>query len=154
MKFSIRPMTSNDAKRIAELSGDLGYPTTAYSVGQRIMGLEGRTDHALLVAHEASNPTQILGWVHVRINESIETETQAEIRALIVDESSRGQGLGKKLVEAAEAWSMPLVNGITLSSQTSRSEAHRFYQKLNYRISKTSYTFRKALTAAPSSSKL
>ena len=146
MEIIVRQMLSNDAGRVAELSGELGYPTSPETMELRISRLSGRIDHLLLVVCEKSKQSMILGWIHVRINESLELDSHAEIVALIVAQNSRGLRIGQKLVDAAEDWCLPLVSVITLKSQTIRTDAHRFYQRLNYQIMKSSYMFSKTIS--------
>lgn len=68
----------------------------------------------------------------------------AIIEDLIVDEQSRGKGIGKELVEFVEReLKKEGIKGIELVSDVHRSEAHEFWDKLGY--PKSGYQFRKIL---------
>ena len=68
----------------------------------------------------------------------IPTGTKAWIEDVVVDSKSRGQGLGKALMEHAlqEARERG-VKSIDLTSRPSRERANRLYQSLGYRIRET-----------------
>jgi ribosomal protein S18 acetylase RimI-like enzyme len=145
----VRQVTAEDAVAVAELCTQLGYPVGAEPMRRRIAALAGRDDHAVLVAESAAG--RVVGWVHVCEAMLIEIDPTAEIWGLIVDESVRGQGFGRALMDAAEEW----VSGrglamMRLRSRVQREGAHRFYERLGYRIAKTSHTFEKRLaTTSP-----
>lgn len=60
------------------------------------------------------------------------------INDLVVDQVYRGQGLGRKLMEAAHevAWCGPCTH-INLTSSPHRETAHRLYQDMGYTIKET-----------------
>jgi GNAT superfamily N-acetyltransferase len=88
----------------------------------------------------------LLGWIHVSINRLVESDPDAEIRGLVVDEAARSGGLGRRLVEEAEAWALERGHGwISVRSNVIRDRTHRFYERLGYRRTKTQHKFRKQL---------
>ena len=141
---SIRPARPDDAEALAELNGQLGYPTSASVVRARLEPVLASADDALLVApDDADRP---IGWVHVAIERGLEVSSAAGLRGLVVDEGHRSQGLGHVLVQAAEDWARRRGCGVlTLRSRISRERAHRFYEREGFRLTKTSRVFEKDL---------
>ncbi|MFB3920620.1 MAG: GNAT family N-acetyltransferase [Terriglobia bacterium] len=87
-----------------------------------------------------------VGWVHVFVCHLVESDAFTEIGGLVVDEKWRGAGIGRLLVEQAEAWARAKgCTSIRLRSNIIRQEAHQFYSKLGYRIVKTQHAFTKTL---------
>jgi GNAT superfamily N-acetyltransferase len=144
----IRPMASDDAAAVAALCGQLGYPASAAQVVHRLSLLQGDPEHALFVAQTEAG--QVVGWVHVHAVRLMEANPRAEIWGLVVDAAHRGQGAGRALMERAEAWAAEHGHrAVRLRSNVVRGQAHQFYQRLGYQITKTSYTFDKPLDAHP-----
>lgn len=93
-----------------------------------------------------SGDGQALGWVHVFVCHLMESDPYAEIGGLVVDESRRGEGIGKLLLERAEAWARAKAcASIRLRSNIIRKVAHEFYLKRGYTITKTQHAFAKNL---------
>ena len=59
----VRPMTEGDAPEVADLSGQLGYPSTVAQIRRRFERLSVDTDSAVFVAEGEGG--RIAGWVHV-----------------------------------------------------------------------------------------
>ena len=139
---TIRRAVSEDALRIAQLAADLGYTINSDSVGAAIDRLQW--DEGAIFVTDASE--HLTGWIHIHRSHVIQTEPFAEVGGLVVDPLSRGEGVGRRLLEAAERWSS--ANDLTLvrvRSNIVRSNAHRFYERRGYDVEKTSYTFIKSL---------
>ncbi|KPL22156.1 MAG: hypothetical protein AMJ93_07880, partial [Anaerolineae bacterium SM23_84] len=65
---------------------------------------------------------------------------------LVVDSNWRGRGVGRALLEAAEAWALEGGSEVMyVRSRITRVDAHAFYKHLGYRELKTSLTFVKPL---------
>lgn len=140
----VRPMTSADAEEVAALCSQLGYPATPAEVAHRLGLLDGREDSAAFVA-EGSDES-IAGWIQVAGRVLLEAAPYAEIGGLIVDERLRGQGIGRMLLDAAEAWALRRgYDELRLRSNVAREEAHAFYARLGYEPIATSHLFRKPL---------
>jgi GNAT superfamily N-acetyltransferase len=137
----IRPMTAADAPLVAELTTQLGYPTSVEETGQRLLALEGR--HAALVADEDG---QAIGWVHVALVTSLVSGLKADIGGLVVDENHRSGGVGAELLAAAEAWARAQgAARMVVRSRIARERAHRFYEREGYELVETSHVFEKPL---------
>jgi len=143
--FAIRAAGAGDAKRIAALSEQLGYPTDEGAVLGRLRAIGRRPDHGAFVA-EAEGV--VVGWVHVYAVATLESPAHAEIGGLVVDEAHRGRGIGRALMERAEAWARDMGLGVMrLRSNVIRAEAHAFYERIGYAPVKTQKVFAKALRA-------
>ena len=141
---TVRPMTVADADRVAALSGELGYPSTPAQIEQRFRTVEARSDAQAFVATDAGGA--IVGWVHVYGRYHLESDRTAEIGGLVVASDCRSRGVGSALMGAAESWAREHGFGqVRLGSNVQRAEAHRFYQKLGYTISKSHYRFQKSV---------
>ncbi len=141
-KVRVRPAQLADAGRTAVLSGQLGYPASAASVRRRLLNLLARRDHAIWVAE--SEGGIVAGWIHVFVKQLLESDREAEIGGLVIDENLRGQGVGRALVERAERWAKARrLQSVYVRSNIVRNDAHAFYQKLGYKVIKTQSSFRK-----------
>ncbi len=141
--MTIRAAGTIDAPAIARLSGELGYPAIAEDMEVRLSRLLLASDDAVLLA-ELSN--DIVGWIHVCVVHSLESEMFAEIRGLVVDEKHRGSGVGSALIKEAEKWGVARsCRRIRVRTNTTRVRTHEFYEKLGYKISKTQKVFDKSL---------
>ena len=140
----VRPARAEDHARLAELAGQLGYPSSAAEIAKRLAGMEGRRDYAVFVAQLASG--EIAGWIGVFIYRSVEADARAEISGLVVDEGVRSQGIGPRLLERAEEWARERgCIAVGVRSNVIRDRAHAFYERLGYEHHKTQKAFRKRL---------
>ena len=137
-------MLPGDAAAIADLTTQLGYPATEADIRKRFDLIKERWDARLLVASQPSMP--ILGWIHVQATYLLEVDPRTEIWGLVVAESARGLGVGRALVEAAEAWAVTLgFTAMAVNSNALRVQAKGFYEHLGYSVIKTQNAFRKTL---------
>jgi GNAT superfamily N-acetyltransferase len=141
----IRPARREDKQRLAELSGQLGYPATAAAVEARLNDIQSRRDHLLLVA---VHDEEVVGWVHAYVAITVESERMAELAGLVVDERCRSLGIGADLLRAIERWAtaqgcvfMSVRSNILRSART-----HAFYEVRGYERVKSQHVFRKPLT--------
>ena len=138
---SIRRLSVDDAEAAAELSSQLGYPSSSGDLRKRIEELSHTTDR---VAFAAVVDGQIVGWIDAAMERHLQYAASAVIGGLVVREDMRGQGVGRRLCLEVEEWarskSVPLVR---VRSQIKREDAHRFYLRDGYRKVKTSLVFEK-----------
>jgi GNAT superfamily N-acetyltransferase len=140
----IRRARQSDAARIALLSGQLGYPTTARQMAARLKCALREKSGACFVAE--ANEEGVIGWVHVSVTPLLEVERRAEVNGLVVDEGVRSLGVGKSLLGAAERWAQKMgCKGMSVRSNVIRERAHDFYLREGYEHYKTQKAFRKAL---------
>jgi ribosomal protein S18 acetylase RimI-like enzyme len=142
--IALRQMRAEDTAAVARLTTQLGYPATDDEIRRRYDLIKDRWDARIFVAQHGN---RIVGWVHVQATYLLECDARAEIWGLVVADTSRGTGVGRRLVEAAEDWA--LMRGLavmTVRSNNVRTEAKGFYEHLGYQITKTQNAFRKHLT--------
>lgn len=140
----IRRARQTDAARIAELSGQLGYPTTARAMAGRMKLALREKNGACLVAE--TKEEGVVGWVHVSVTPLLEVERRAEVNGLVVDEKVRSRGAGWSLLLAAEEWARKKrCKGMSVRSNVLRERAHGFYLRHGYEHYKTQKAFRKEL---------
>jgi GNAT superfamily N-acetyltransferase len=143
-QLKIRRARRSDAPRIAELSGQLGYPSTTAQIVRRWHGLKPAALHAVFVADLPGSG--VSGWLHVSVAHLVDSDTRAEVNALVVAEGQRSLGAGAQLLDAAEAWARRHGCGsVNLRSNVIRERAHNFYERQGYEHYKTQKTFRKTL---------
>jgi GNAT superfamily N-acetyltransferase len=140
----IRRARISDAPQLAELSGQLGYPTTAAEITKRMRKLKPASQNALFVAE--SPGSGVVGWAHVSVTHLVEVGTRAELNGLVVGEGQRSLGAGARLLEAAEEWARKQgCPSMSVRSNVIRDRAHKFYERQGYEHYKTQKAFRKPL---------
>lgn len=143
-QLKIRRARVGDARDIAKLSGELGYPVTTAEITKRLRRLKTGARNFLFVAE--SRAAGVVGWAHVSVNHLVEVGTRAELNGLVVSEGQRGLGAGAKLLAAAENWARKQgCPGMSVRSNVLRERAHKFYERQGYEHYKTQKAFRKAL---------
>ena len=141
--LKIRPARASDVPRIAELSGELGYPASVAEMRQRFVQIKPANRHAVFVAEFEK---AVVGWIHVSITPLLEVPRRAEVNGLIVADGRRSLGAGAKLLGAAEAWARSKkCEGMSVRSNVIRDRAHAFYERQGYAHFKTQKAFRKPL---------
>ncbi len=139
----IRPVTAADAERVDELCGQLGYETSIAKVRARIAKVATAQNSEVFVAEEDG---MVQGWIQVTIRSVLESGEFAEITGLVVDESLRGKGIGRKLVVNAEAWAKDSGHtAIRVRTNILRSRTLGFYRKLGFKEIKQQVVFRKEI---------
>lgn len=140
----VRPAQARDATAIARLAGELGYPSTAEQVRNRLAAIDGDPRHATYVA--AVTGDEVIGWIHLSEVHSPGGDPRAEITNLIVDSRCRSAGTGRLLAERGEQWARDRgLSVIGVHSNVIRARAHAFYLRLGYTITKSQKVFRKTL---------
>ena len=140
----VRRARLTDAKRVAELSGQLGYPATEKQMKRRLKEALKDKDGACFVA--GSREGELLGWIHVSTTPLLEEERRAEVNGLVVDETARSRGAGALLLAEAEKWARARrCKGMSVRSNVLRERAHGFYLRNGYEHYKTQKAFRKGL---------
>lgn len=146
--ITIRRARLSDADAIAALSKQLGYHAEPAAVADRLSRVLARDDQQFLVADEHGHA---VGWIHMLVSEYVEAAAFVIIGGLVVDREHRQQGIGRRLLAEAEAWTTQRgCSVVRLSSTISRTEAHAFYERAGYAKIKTQYSFAKPVGAAAS----
>ena len=127
----VREAKLADAPAMAGLMTQLGYPTTPADMERRLDVLLAQDNYRTLVAEVVG---QVVGLVGAYVQFAVEFDGRyARLTGLVVDEAWRGWGIGRRLMQAIEAW----VRGegavmLALTSGKQRLEAHQFYRSLGY----------------------
>jgi GNAT superfamily N-acetyltransferase len=142
-QLRIRRARPSDVARLAELAGELGYPTTTAEMRTRFRRVKPAATNVIFVAEDGG---EVIGWTHVSVSHLLEVPLRAEINGLIVSEKTRSRGTGARLLEAAEAWARTKkCEGMSVRSNVIRDRAHSFYERNGYEHYKTQKAFRKPL---------
>ena len=140
--LNIRKATVEDAAAIARLSGQLGYPVEARVMAERLARFLQREEHVVFVAET----TDVIGWIHGAEHELLEVGRHCEIWGLVVADGQRGKGVGRRLVEAVEQWTLSRgLAEISVRSNVIRPESHPFYERIGFSPYKTQHAYRKRL---------
>ena len=143
-RVRVRTAGAADADAVADLSTQLGYPTTGPEVAGRLRLLLSSPEQAVLVAEDSDGA--VVGWLHACVHHFIGGEPYAEIAGLVVHERHRGGGIGRLLMTEAERWAARRgLKTVNVRSRVERALAHRFYEDLGYGCVKQQQVFRKTL---------
>lgn len=133
--YNIREAKMDDMPMIAHLSGILGYSDDQTVVLERFKAINADNRHTIFVAESDSH--EIAGWIHVLPRILLLSRPIAEIGGLVVSEKHRRNGVGKMLVEHAEAWTIKQnYEGLIVRSDSKREEAHHFYPNIGFNFIK------------------
>lgn len=122
----LREATAADAPALARLLGDLGYPNEAADLPARLVGIQGQGDAVLVAEGEDGELVGLVGLHLVRVLHY--ARPLGYITSLVTDPRVRRQGVGRKLLEGAEAWARSKgCYRLSLTSAEHRKDAHAFY---------------------------
>jgi GNAT superfamily N-acetyltransferase len=140
----IREAGATDLPALTELCGELGYASDLAQVKRRFDRVAADREHRIFVAEPAAGA--VVGWVQVHFTRWLASDARGEVVGLVVSPEARGCGIGRQLMQAAEAWTKEQGGVLlVLRSNILRKETHLFYQRLGYAATKTSLNFHKAL---------
>jgi GNAT superfamily N-acetyltransferase len=129
-KPKIREAKPTDAERLAELIHELGHEIGEKQVRRNLAALKKTGETPLVVTLDKA----VVGMCGVGRRVVIHRPAPlGRITALVVAKEAQDQGLGRMLVEAAEAWMRD--EGCQLVEVTSndrRAAAHAFYRHMGY----------------------
>ncbi len=146
-QVALRPARPSDAPSIAELTRQLGYDVDAELLAPRLARMLARADQQILIAELDG---RLVGWLHGEVAEYLEFGPFVVIGGLVVDRSCRRQGIGRLLMDAAEAWARHQgCSVVRLWSSSTRTAAHKFYESLGYADVKTQHSFLKRIDGRP-----
>ncbi|MGA8102695.1 MAG: GNAT family N-acetyltransferase, partial [Candidatus Acidiferrales bacterium] len=92
----LRHARLEDAARIAELCGQLGYPSTREQLDRRLHQVVAHDGNAVMVAETRGG--QIAAVLDIFVVWGITSDMHAELAAFVVDERFRSQGIGRRLL--------------------------------------------------------
>lgn len=132
----VREATEADGAAVAELLDQLGYPMSVDEARRRL----GRDGDRVLLAESTGDAVGLLALaVQLPIARA---RPLARITAMVVRDSKRRHGVGRRLMERAEELARAAgCEGIELTSgiRPERQDAHHFYESLGYE--RSSYRF-------------
>jgi GNAT superfamily N-acetyltransferase len=142
--IAIRPAADDDVVALASLSTQLGYPSDANAIRERLRRVRDLEIGQVFVAVGAAS--RVVGWMHVVERFTLEDEPFVEIAGLIVDETARSAGVGAALLRAAESWAREQGHArLRVRSNVIRHRAHEFYVREGYAEKKRQVVFEKSL---------
>jgi GNAT superfamily N-acetyltransferase len=126
---------------LARLSAHLGYAVSAEEIAARLARIARDPAAAVFVAENSGG---MVGWIQLLEQHVLELGSRVEVAALVVDESVRRAGVGRRLMDYAEQWGRARgCEFVNVRSNVKRAVAHAFYQGLGYRHYKSQKAFRK-----------
>ena len=145
MDLQIRSAITADVPELTRLSAQLGYIAPEKLILSNLEDLQAAPDHEIFVAELGS--AGLIGFIHVFLTQRLFINLFAELGGFIVDDSARNIGIGRRLLEEAERWS--LENGVPemrVRSNALREKARVFYLGQGYREVKKQFVYLKELT--------
>ena len=142
----IRNAVIGDAAMVARLITDLGYPTTAAEMTDRLEMILSDPNYITVVAEFNGEVVGVAGATIARYYEK--DGLYSRLVVLAVSSTARGLGIGRQLVEAVERWSTGKgARECFVNSGLHRSEAHGFYERCGY--PRNGFRFVKQLVVQP-----
>ena len=142
MTLVIRDAVIGDAEQVGRLITELGYPTTAEAMRDRLTAILSDPGYATFVADTDGDVVGVAGAALSRYYEK--DGLYCRLVVLAVSSTARGMGIGGQLVQAIESWSAARgAREVVVNSGMHRGEAHRFYERCGY--SRTGFRFIKQL---------
>lgn len=128
-ELAIRRAEVADADVIARLLDQLGYPTESAEVPERFNRLHANHRAVVLLAERDG---EVVGLATVHVLSVLNRHRDvAWLTALVVDESAKRSGVGRRLVEAAEEFARQSdCERLSVTTQEHRTGAHSFYARV------------------------
>ena len=134
-QFEIRPASPNEVDKLLPLMEQLGYPQTLEAMTSRINLFLKQDGYGIAVAEETST-RKIVGWVAWSKSILIvSSAVRLHIEGLVVEQSYRGNGIGKALmlhVENIAELNSPCIVDLTSGKRRAKDGSHEFYASLGY----------------------
>lgn len=138
----IREIAKEDYKSITELTNQLGANVLSDTVSDQISEIIKNPDHFAFVAIKDK---KIVGYIHCFNAIRLTSKPFTEICGLIVNNEERRNGIGKLLVQKVESLDNDS-RKIRVRCNSKRESAHRFYNNLNYSLTKQQKIFEKGIS--------
>jgi GNAT superfamily N-acetyltransferase len=138
---TVRDATYADSPAIASLLAELGYPMEGAALAGRLRRILERGDEMILIAEDAEEGGGPVGMLSLHVFPVLAyAEDLAMIMALVVTERSRGTGVGRALIERAEAIARERrASRLMVTTHVRRADAHAFYERLGFDLTGRRY---------------
>lgn len=141
----VRELRASDLGAVRRLLGELGYETSAAVLEARVDAVLGAAQHRLIVAEDRDS---VIGVLHVFERPSLEKGAQAVVQSMVVDAGHRRAGVGRALLDEAQAWASERgLDAVVLHTRTDRDDAHAFYARNGFQTMATSRLMRRAIAS-------
>ena len=129
--MEIRQAQRPDCARLSELIAQLGYDAAEDLLERRIEEYDAMEQDLVLVGVEEG---RVIGLIVLNVVVPFhEAGKWGRISALVVSDGARGRGVGRSLLEAADAFFMSHgCSHVEVTSGARRHDAHRFYVSNGY----------------------
>jgi GNAT superfamily N-acetyltransferase len=136
--ITVRTAHAADAPALARLSTQLGYPAEESAMPARLERLARDEDAHAFVATDGD---VVVGMATVHLRYTINHDAPiAQLTLLVVDESTRTNGVGRLLVGAVEQFARERgAKRINVTAALSRAGAHAFYERIGYTLTGRRY---------------
>ena len=130
-RLAIRPARDADGTAIAGLLAQLGYPAEPQALGARLAALEAGGAAAFVAEADGV----VAGLVTVTVLPVLHQDAPVGmLTALVVSDSARQRGVGRALVDRAEAFARERGCGrMIVTTAEPREDAHAFYERMRVR---------------------
>ena len=129
------------AERVSRLLSQLGYSVNSDELPNRIENIRENGKGTVFLALEEE---KVVGCIHTMVVSRLAEGTCGEVVSLVVDESARGKGIGKLLLDESISWLKTRgQTKVRIRCNTIREEAHKFYLHLGYTEKKSQKVFEK-----------
>ena len=133
--LDVRDATVADARALAPLLGELGYPVDVATLEARLARMLARDDERILMAERLGDgPPRAVGLLALHVFPVLAySDDVAMIMALVVAQGARGLGVGRRLVSGAESIAREVGAGrLMVTTHVRRADAHAFYERLGF----------------------
>lgn len=131
MEIAIRSATLADAEAIACLMTELGYPTSSRQMERRLASILADASYRTFIACDGG---AVVGVAGTRIGPMYEIDDPyGQIMTFVVASTHRRQGVGARLIQAAESHFAERAAAVSIvTSAHRRDDAHAFYERHGY----------------------
>ncbi|WP_295890685.1 GNAT family N-acetyltransferase [uncultured Vibrio sp.] len=136
MEYIIRFASESDAAGINKVSEHLGYSQLSSTESTtKLQELLNSPQDQVFVAEWQG---RIIGWLHLFYARRLASDNFFEIGGLVVSPDSRGYGIGRALVQYAQAENL---GKFRVRCNEKRLDAHKFYESIGFDSSKVQRVF-------------
>lgn len=139
MTVHCRPAQSGDMPHLISLLAQLGYEWEEPQAAQLIADMRSGQGEVFVAVSSGA----VVGLINAIVDLRLAEGKTGEIASLVVSANHRGQGVGRVLLQHAQAWLGERVSTIRIRTNVVRSDAHRFYTSAGYNVAKEQKVFTK-----------